>query len=182
MSSPLREHVFSCGNLPCRLLGSLPRGSPRRQAAAGRAVSSSSSSTVCLVLRMRLWLRRESCIRCFGGGARCCTDDYPFDGLTCLLGRGERHVVQPLRFQYPVHTFCDGVLIRVPAVGHADEHPMLLQHPHILTAAVLASPVGVVRQSFQGRPGNDARAILSALRGPSVSSEWCSAWPTISWV
>ena len=78
MSSPQRKHVVSGGNLPGRMRVALPWGSPRWLAAAGRAVSSSSPSTVCLVLRMRLWLQRESCIRCFGGGARCCTDGLFF--------------------------------------------------------------------------------------------------------
>ncbi len=127
MSSPLREHVFSGGNLPGRLLGALPRGFPRRLAFAGRAISSSSPSTVCLVLRMRLWLQRESCIRCFGGVHVVVQMDYSFDGLTCLLGRIERHVVQPLRFQYPIHAFCDGVLIRVPVVG-VSHAPAALSH------------------------------------------------------
>ncbi len=127
MSSPLREHVFSGGNLPGRLLGALPRGSPRRLAFAGRAISSSSPSTVCLVLRMRLWLQRESCIRCFGGGARCCTDGLFFRWPHVPAGRIERHVVQPLRFQYPIHAFCDGVLIRVPVVG-VSHAPAALSH------------------------------------------------------
>ncbi len=50
---------------------------------------------------MRLWLRRESCIRCFVGAHVVVQMDYPFDGLTCLLGRGERHVYSHSVFNIP---------------------------------------------------------------------------------
>ncbi len=78
--------------------------------------------------------------------------DSAYD-LRCLPP-GELHSVQPLGLEDPVDAFRDGVLVGVPLLRHADKHPSGAERAHILGAAVLASPVGVVDEPLERCPRN----------------------------
>ena len=74
--------------------------------------------------------------------------DYALQDSPAFIAGGNSHLVQPLCFQYSVGALRDGVFKRISALCHADAYTMDLQLSHIGVAAVLASSVGVMYQTF----------------------------------
>lgn len=62
---------------------------------------------------------------------------------------GTRHYIKPFRLQYAVYPLCDGIVGRLVILGHAYAGSQILEIVHILVAAILNAPVGVVDELGQ---------------------------------
>lgn len=92
--------------------------------------------------------------------------DYPIYGGPCLTFRFQFGVIQPLCLKYPIYTLRYGILIWVSIFCHAYKYPIFQKPPHIVPAAVLAAPVGMMYQTFECRPGSCRYGHHQRPQGP----------------
>ena len=75
---------------------------------------------------------------------------YDFsDSIPCHLQGCQTDLIKPLGFEDTVDTLCNGVLIRITLIGHADLDVVLLKYVHVVPAAILAASVRVMDKSIK---------------------------------